>query len=62
MVTESAASPCALAAISDIEGNVFVSLFAAGTAILVPHIHNLTVLDKRSETLTQAVDALADTQ
>src|SRR5665647_1028963 len=52
----------AIAAVRQVERNVLVSLLAGGTAVGVPYVHDLAVLDQRSEALAEPVDELAHAQ
>ncbi len=52
----------AVSSVSEVEGHILVGLFAAGTPVLVPEIHDLAIFHKRSKPLTQAVHALTHGQ
>jgi hypothetical protein len=49
----------AVASVGQVEGHILVGLFRAGTAIAVPHVDRLAVLDERAEAFAEAVDVLA---
>src|SRR5687767_8048083 len=51
-----------VSAIGEVERDVFVRLFAAGPAVLVPHIDHLSIFDKGREALAKPVDAFAYAQ
>ena len=42
----------------EVERNILIGLLRAGTAVLVPYLHALTVFHKRSEALAKPVDLL----
>ena len=51
-----------VATVGDIERDVFVRLFGAGSAITVPGFHRLTVTHQRSEAFPQTVYRFTDTE
>ena len=44
-----------IALICYVKGNVFIGNFAGCTAVLVPHLHDLSVFDERGKTFAQSV-------
>ena len=51
-----------VAAVGQVERNVFITDLAGRAAVLVPDVHHLTVLDKIREPLAQTVDLFAHIQ
>jgi len=52
----------AIAAIGEVEGDVFVGQFTAGAAVFVPQIDDLAVFDEGGEAFAKPVDVLADVE
>ncbi|CAH0320572.1 hypothetical protein SRABI106_04348 [Rahnella aquatilis] len=52
----------AVAAVCQVERNVFVRLLSAGAAIAVPGFDSLAIFDQRGETFTQAINRFANAQ
>ena len=52
----------AVALVGQIEGDIFISDLRTGAAVLIPHVHHLSVFHKGRKALAQAVDLFADVQ
>ena len=52
----------AVAAVSQIERDIFVRLFGAGAAVFVPGVDRLTVAHQRGKALAEAVNGVADAE
>ncbi len=52
----------AIAAVGQVERNVFVGLLGAGAAVFVPGFYRLAVAHQRGKALAEAVDGFADAE